>query len=84
MGYDIVDLSTEDESLKNIIGSYDKRWLEESKAKLLKQVDDEKRAKLIMSGMKKQMNKQYEMAYKNYDKLWPSEFYNNNSAKDKT
>ena len=30
------------ESLKNEIGSYDEKWLEESKAKLLKQIDLEK------------------------------------------
>ena len=50
---DIVDLSTENETLKNQIGDYDQKWLEESKAKLLKQIDDEKRANLIMSRMKK-------------------------------
>ena len=58
MGDDIVDLSTENDALKNKIGNYDEKWLEESKAKLLKQIDDEKRANLIMSRMKKQMNKQ--------------------------
>ena len=58
MGDDRVDLSTENDALKNKIGSYDEKWLEESKAKLLKQIDDEKRANLIMSRMKKQMNKQ--------------------------
>ena len=58
MGDDIVELSTEDDALKNKIGSYDERWLEESKLKLLKEIDDEKRANLIMSRMKKQMNKQ--------------------------
>ena len=47
------------ESLKNKKGSYDENWLEESQTKLLKQVDDKKRANLIMSRMKKQMNKQY-------------------------
>ena len=55
---DIVDLSTENDALKNQIGNYDEKWLEESKAKLLKQIDDEKRANLIMSRMKKQMKKQ--------------------------
>ena len=35
-----------------------KKWLEESKSKLLKEIDDEKRANLLMSRMKKQMNKQ--------------------------
>ena len=54
---DIVDLSTENETLKNQIGDYDQKWLEESKAKLLKEINDEKRANLIMSRMKKQMNK---------------------------
>ena len=57
LGDDIVDLSTENDALKNKIGSYDERWLEESKLKLLKEIDDEKRANLIMSRMKKQMNK---------------------------
>ena len=57
MGEDIVELSTENDALKNKIGSYDERWLEESKLKLLKEIDDEKRANLIMSRMKKQMNK---------------------------
>ena len=58
MGKDIVKLSTENDTLKNQIGNYDEKWLEESKAKLLKDIDDEKRANLIMSRMKKQMNKQ--------------------------
>ena len=54
---DIVDLSAENETLKNQVGDYDQKWLEESKAKLLKQIDDEKRAKLTVSGMKKQIEK---------------------------
>ena len=59
MGDDIVELHTENETLKNKIGSYDEKWLEESKLKLLKQIDDEKGANLITSRMKKQqMNKQ--------------------------
>ena len=58
MSDDIIDLSTENDALRNKIGSYDEKWLEESKANLLKQIDDEKRANLIMSRMKKQMNKQ--------------------------
>ena len=57
LGDDIVDLSAENETLKNKIGNYDEKWLQESKEKLLKDVDDEKRANLIMSRMKKQMNK---------------------------
>ena len=59
MGNDIVDLSTENDALKEKIGDYDEKWLQESKEKLLKDIDDEKRAKLIMSRMKKQMNKKH-------------------------
>ena len=54
---DIIELSVENDALKNQIGDYDQKWLEESKAKLLKDINDEKRANLIMSRMKKQMNK---------------------------
>ena len=57
LGDDIVEISTENDALKNKIGSYDEKWLEESKARLLRQIDDEKKTKLIMSRMKKQMNK---------------------------
>ena len=57
LGDDIIDLSTENDVLKNQIGEYDQKWLEESKRKLLKDIDDEKRSNLIMSRMKKQMNK---------------------------
>ena len=57
LGDDIVDLSTENDTLKNKIGDYDERWLQESKTKLLKDIDDKKRADLIMSRMKKQMEK---------------------------
>ena len=42
----IVELSTENDALNNKIRSYDQQWLEESKAKLLKQIDHEKRANL--------------------------------------
>ena len=44
LGDDIVDLSTENDAFKNKIGSYDEKWLEKPKTKLLKQIDDEKRA----------------------------------------
>ena len=57
MGDGIVDLTVENDALKNQIGEYDEKWLQESKAKLLKDIDDEKRSNLIMSRMKKQMNK---------------------------
>ena len=57
LGDDIIELSVENDALKNQIGDYDQKWLDESKAKLLKDINDEKRANLIMSRMKKQMNK---------------------------
>ena len=57
LGDDIVELSTENDALKNKIGDYDEKWLQESKAKLIKEFNDEKRANLIMSRMKKQMEK---------------------------
>ena len=41
MDEEIVALSSKNESLENKIGSYDGRWSEESKAKLLKKVDVE-------------------------------------------
>ena len=58
LGDDIVELSTENDALKSKIGSYDEKWLEESENKMLKQIDDEKRANLIMSRMKKETEKQ--------------------------
>ena len=42
MGDDIVELGVENEFLKNQIGEYDAKWLQESKVKLLKEIDDEK------------------------------------------
>ena len=58
LGDDIIELSTENDVLKNQIGDYNQKWLDESKAKLLKDINDEKRANIIMSRIKKQMNKQ--------------------------
>ena len=58
MSDDIVEISTENDALKNKMGSCDGKWLEESKNRMLQQIDDENRANLIMSRMKKQMNKQ--------------------------
>ena len=58
MGDDIVELATEKDALKNKMGSYDEKWLEESKAQLFKQIDDERRVNLIMSRKKKQIEKQ--------------------------
>ena len=43
MGNDVVALSTENEALKNQIDDYDEKWLAESKTKLLKLIDDEKK-----------------------------------------
>ena len=57
LGDDIVELHKENESLRNKIGSYDEKWLGESKARLLQYNDDERRANLFMSRMKEQMNK---------------------------
>ena len=57
-GDDKIDLTTENETLKNQIGEYDQKLIEESKPKLLKQIDDEKRANLIKSRMKEQMERQ--------------------------
>ena len=41
----IVDLSTENNALQKKIGSYDEKCFEKTKAKLLKQIDDEKKNK---------------------------------------
>ena len=51
LGDHIVELSTENDSMRNKTNSYDEKLLEESKAKLLKQIHDEKRANLIISRM---------------------------------
>ena len=57
MGDDIQEFSTENETLKNQTGECYEKWLEETKAKLLKRIDDEERAKLTMSRMPKQLKK---------------------------
>ena len=54
---DIVKLHTENESLKNKIGTYDEKWLEESETTLLQQIDGEKRVNSILPRLRKQMNK---------------------------
>ena len=59
IGEDIVELSTENDASKSKIGSYDEKWLEESKAKLSKQIEDEKRTSLFMSRVKKQMKRDF-------------------------
>ena len=55
MGDDKVDLSTENDALKNKIGFCDEKWFQESTEKLLKQIDDKNRAHLTMFKMKKQL-----------------------------
>ena len=57
MGIDMVELSIENDASRNKKGSYDELCLEQSKSKLLKQIDDEKRANLFMSRLKKQIEK---------------------------
>ena len=59
LGDDIVELSAKNEAVKNKIGEYDEKWLQECKDKLLKQIDDEKRANLFMARMTKQTNKNW-------------------------
>ena len=54
---DMLELSTDNDAIKNKRGSYDEKWLGESNAKLLKQID-EKRANLIMSRLQKKMKEQ--------------------------
>ena len=56
MGDDLVESPIENDALNNKISSHYEKWRDESKARLLQQIDDEKRANLIMSRMKKQMN----------------------------
>ena len=58
LGDDLVEFHTENKSLRNKIGPSDEKWLEQSKARLLQQIDNDKRANLNMSRMKKRMNKQ--------------------------
>ena len=54
---DIVEIFTGNESLENKYRSFDEKWLEESKTKMSRQIDDEERAKLIMARMEKQKKK---------------------------
>ena len=54
---DRVELSTKIDASKDKVGVYHEKWLQKTKTRLLKQIDDEKRASLIVSRMKKQMEK---------------------------
>ena len=76
---DIVEKSMKNDSLRKEMGSYDGKWLEITKAKLLKQFDDKKKANLILSRMQKQMKRQ-KVNIGIYN-LWRSDFYSNVSAK---
>ena len=57
MGDDIVKLSKEKKFLKSKIGCQGEKETEKSKALLLKQFDDDKRANLSLSRKQKQMKK---------------------------
>ena len=59
MGDNVKELSTKNDALKNKVGSYDQQWFEKPQANLLKQIVDEQKANLLMSRMKKQMEKHY-------------------------
>ena len=58
LGDDIVELTTKNDALRSKVGPYNEKWLQEPKNKMLKQIDDEKRANLLMSRITKQMEKQ--------------------------
>ena len=53
MGDGIVELSTKIDALKSKIVFYDEKWLQESKNKMLKQINDDKRVNFNISRMKK-------------------------------
>ena len=44
LGDDIIELTVENDTLKNQIGGYNQKWLDESKAKLLKDINDGKKS----------------------------------------
>ena len=52
MGDDITEMSTKNESLKTMMGSYVEKWWKESRSKLLKQFVDEKRVNIIVTNGK--------------------------------
>ena len=55
---DIVELSTENQSSKNEVGSHDKKAFEETKARLSEQFDDDQRGKKYTSRMEFSTQKQ--------------------------
>jgi hypothetical protein len=57
MADDIYELSTENEILKDKIGDYDENWLKESKDKLMSNTTEDKKNKLMLQRMQRQMNK---------------------------
>ena len=71
-GDETFEFSTENDALKNKTGSYDEKCLEESETKLLRQIDDEKRANYNVKTAEKTLNKWHVSSIK----LWRSEFDN--------
>ena len=80
---DIVELSTENDSLQDKTCSYDVKYLEEPKAKLLKQTDDEKEQNYLCLEWKNSWINFKKVAYVSYKKLWESKFDNIVSKRDR-
>ena len=59
LGDDIIELTTKNDVSKDKIGSYDGKLLDEPKTKRLNQSDNERKAYLIMSRMKIQIEKHW-------------------------
>ena len=49
MGDVTIELSTKNDVLKTKTGGFDEKWLQETKDKLLKEIDDDKGTTLFMS-----------------------------------
>ena len=63
LGDDIVELSTENDTLKKKLVKMIKKWFQESTAKLLKQIDVEEKANLFMSRMENRWKIIKKLAY---------------------
>ena len=57
MADDIFDLDIENKTLRDKMGEVDEKWLQESKEKMKLTFNDERRNKLILERMKRQMQK---------------------------
>jgi hypothetical protein len=57
MADDIFDLDIENKTLRDRIGEVDEKWLHESKEKMKLSFSDERKNKLILDRMKRQMQK---------------------------